>query len=69
MGIYVPNMEMPPMCHFCEFEDADFEGVDRGYIYFCRLLNHRCINRWERPSDCPLVEVKEREDGLYERIN
>lgn len=58
--IAIKEMKMPKNCNRCPFYYVD----DRDYIFSsCRALN-RCINPTEdtRHKDCPLIEIKEREE-------
>lgn len=52
MGIYLPNMEMPKSCYFCEMYEAD--------LYWCSAAK-RDIDSFDdydnRSSFCPLVPV------------
>ena len=61
MAVLLKNMEVPDTCWHCVL----MSSLDIR----CRLLN-KMLDRddycYERDGDCPLVEVKEREDGTWE---
>lgn len=54
MDILIKNMEMPTNCFACTFSVLDDYG-----ILVCTRLRKECT-RSEVRSDCPLVEVEER---------
>ena len=57
MSILIKGMEMPQDCWHCEFCKTTMEKVD-----FC-AINRKQYN-WglkERPSDCPLIEVPDKD--------
>ena len=69
------DMEMPKSCLECKFKELfhdkmvfikqNIKGVEcqniinSGGHYICRLENAEIKKEWERPSWCPLQEVKE----------
>lgn len=71
MGIYIKSMEMPSGCISCPFTS---HGSIDEFEYYCDLT-WVFVGKWgekkinKRHKDCPLMELKEREDGLYERIH
>ena len=72
MGIYIKGMKMPSGCLNCCF--ARYSIYDE-FKYYCDITGN-FVGNWsdrkfaeQRHMGCPLMELKEREDGLYERIN
>ena len=68
MGVYIPQLDIPTSCAKCGFNRRK-EG---DYLFVgCQLILNVIQNARDgsRYKGCPLVEIKEREDGLYERIN
>lgn len=63
MGVYIKGMEMPQTCIDCPL--YRYTAVS----HYCCVAAIRGQKATERDKDCPLVELKEREDGLYERVN
>lgn len=43
MGVYIPNMKMPDCCFNCHYDDC----------------THWVSNSFEKPTDCPLIEISE----------
>lgn len=41
MGIYIPDMKMPDSCFNCHYDDCP----------------HWVSNSFEKPTDCPLIEI------------
>lgn len=71
MGVFIKNMKMPRGCISCPLKSY---GTIDEFKYYCDMtgasLGEWCDKRLDkRHKDCPLMELKEREDGLYERIN
>lgn len=61
------NIKMPSYCFECEFcyESRDEYGLPSGhhYCYFNKRNNLGLEMFDKRRDDCPLVEIKENEDG------
>ena len=71
MGVHIKGMKMPSGCISCPFKSY---GTIDEFKYYCDMTG-AFVGRWsgkkinKRHKDCPLMELKEREDGLYERVN
>lgn len=72
MGVYINGIEMPRGCLTCRFNR--YSSID-GHKYCCNITEN-FVGNWsdrkfanQRHMGCPLMELKEREDGLYERIH
>ena len=52
MGVYIPNITIPPACALCRFGLSNYDGS-----FYC-MVSHEEVDRWKRPNTCPLIEVK-----------
>ena len=61
MGVYIPNMELPPWCGKCNLQDGEIcYAINENDIGSCLSLfdledlENFCI---KRRDDCPLIEI------------
>lgn len=73
MGVYIKGMELPSGCLVCRFNR--YSSLYDEFKYYCDITGN-FVGNWsdrkfanQRHKNCPLMELKEREDGLYGRIN
>ena len=62
MSILIKGMQMPTSCYYCGLTDTSF--INCQAFSPCRLLEDDCEER--RPDWCPLVELPEYCDRLFE---
>lgn len=66
MDVVVKGMEMPIDCELCNFRHYTLDNL--GWTVWCRQTGEIVCRVGEsqgRPDWCPLIEVKEGEEGIY----
>ena len=59
-GIFIPNVEMPRVCHECFA--FHYEWGDYDPDVYCEITGEELEDATKRGDECPLVEMSEQKE-------